>query len=117
MRKIPSLDGLRAVSIALVLIGHICNGLDLAHNYAFAIIANAGLGVTVFFVISGYLITSLLLKEFDSKGSISYKHFYIRRAFRILPPYYFYFLAICIAAMMGYLPVSRTQATSAFVFI
>jgi len=52
------------------------------------------LGVSVFFVISGFLITTLLLKQSDSADKIQLKHFYLRRFFRIFPPYYFYLLII-----------------------
>jgi peptidoglycan/LPS O-acetylase OafA/YrhL len=45
-------------------------------------------GLSVFFFLSGYLITTLLRKEFDQTGAISLRHFYLRRAYRILPPFY-----------------------------
>src|SRR5206468_1693138 len=54
--------------------------------------ANGRLGVAVFFVLSGYLITTLLLREKDRKGRVSLTSFYQRRAFRILPLYYFVLL-------------------------
>lgn len=81
--KIPSLDGLRALSILTVLIGHQSAKLKL--NFAFG----GQLGVTIFFVISGFLITLLLLKEEEKNGTISLKNFYIRRTIRIFPVYYF----------------------------
>jgi peptidoglycan/LPS O-acetylase OafA/YrhL len=74
---IPSLDGLRAVSIGLVFAGHV--GFDFTPG---------GFGVTVFFVLSGYLITTLLRLEQESKDRVSLKHFYLRRAFRIWPAFY-----------------------------
>src|SRR5215475_8179567 len=90
---IPSLDGLRAVSIAIVVLSHTKPLLP-------AVIVNSGLfrygiggglhGVQVFFVISGYLITTLLLREFDSSGDVSLRRFYARRALRIFPPFYLY---------------------------
>ncbi|MEI6078838.1 MAG: acyltransferase [Verrucomicrobiota bacterium] len=94
--KLPSLDGWRAVSIALVLLLHssytsgfpskldrIINGFD------------AGvLGVRFFFVISGFLITCLLLREHAETSVISLKHFYARRALRILPVYFFYLVVL-----------------------
>jgi len=84
---LPSLDGLRAISICLVLVGH------LASTRGFVPI-NLGigdtghLGVVVFFVISGFLITRLLLSEYEKKGSISLKLFYARRALRLFPASY-----------------------------
>ena len=74
---IPSLDGVRAVSIGLVFAGHV--GFDFTPG---------GFGVTVFFVLSGYLITTLLRLEHERTQTVSLKHFYARRAFRIWPAFY-----------------------------
>ena len=79
--RIPSLDGLRAISISLVLAGH---WTELRYHSDVAG-AFANLGVRIFFVISGYLITTLLLKEQDKTQTIGLREFYIRRAYRILP--------------------------------
>ncbi|HTS08014.1 MAG TPA: acyltransferase [Candidatus Eisenbacteria bacterium] len=81
MKRIPSLDGMRAVSIALVVVGHWAE-LRFHSNVAGAF---ANLGVRIFFVISGYLITTLLLRELEKRGSICVRDFYVRRAYRILP--------------------------------
>lgn len=81
MKRIPSLDGLRAISIALVVVGH---WAELRYHSDVAG-AFANLGVRIFFIISGYLITTLLLKEQERTLSISLREFYIRRAYRILP--------------------------------
>src|ERR1700678_807442 len=78
---IPSLDGLRAIAAFLVVFYHF--GFDSCP---------AGLGVLAFFVLSGFLITWLLLKEEERSGSISLKLFYIRRSLRIFPAYYVYWL-------------------------
>ncbi len=74
---IPSLDGLRAVSIAIVFISH-----------AGYTAIPGGFGVTVFFFLSGYLITTLLRREFDANGTVSFRNFYWRRVWRIFPPMY-----------------------------
>lgn len=94
-RIIPSLDGLRAVSIGLVIFAHSANG-DFLGN----------LGVRVFFVISGYLITHLLLKEFNSTGSVDLKRFYFRRTMRIFAPFYFFLLAIGFLGLLEVIPLS-----------
>lgn len=73
---IPSLDGLRALSVLIVLVAHAGYGG----------IVPGGLGVTIFFFLSGYLITTLLVAEHDRTGGISIAHFYIRRFFRLMPP-------------------------------
>ena len=74
---IPSLDGVRAVSIGLVFCGHV--GFDFVPG---------GFGVTVFFVLSGFLITTLLRLEYEGNGAISLRAFYVRRMFRIWPAFY-----------------------------
>ena len=74
---IPSLDGLRAISIAIVFVAHA--GYEIVPG---------GLGVSIFFVISGFLITTLLRLEYESTGGVSLKNFYLRRVFRILPIFY-----------------------------
>ena len=82
--RIPSLDGLRAISIAMVLASHAAVSIPILAKHPLLLYTafNGNRGVSVFFVISGFLITSLLLKEKDLKGKISLKGFYIRRAFR-----------------------------------
>jgi len=88
MKKIiPSLNGLRALSILFVLIGHI-----QVANLKRLDAPGAQIGVNIFFVISGFLITLLLLKEEKRYGTISLKSFYIRRIIRIFPVYYFILL-------------------------
>lgn len=77
---VPAIDGLRAVSILMVIAFH-CGG-----PVSKALFPNGGwLGVDVFFVISGYLITSILLNEQKRKDDISLKNFYMRRALRLMP--------------------------------
>jgi peptidoglycan/LPS O-acetylase OafA/YrhL len=96
-RNIPSLDGMRAISILLVIFAHCSGNLPPLGLYLFF----AHTGVSVFFVISGFLITSLLLKELNATGTISIRRFYLRRAFRIFPPFYFYLGTIFVLALVG----------------
>jgi peptidoglycan/LPS O-acetylase OafA/YrhL len=81
MKRIPSLDGLRAISISMVVIGH---WTSLHYHWEIGG-ALANLGVRIFFIISGYLITTLLLKERARSSTIRLREFYVRRAYRILP--------------------------------
>jgi peptidoglycan/LPS O-acetylase OafA/YrhL len=74
-REIPALDGLRAVAVLLV----------LAHHGGLTGVSGGFLGVDVFFVLSGFLITSLLLDELGRTGRIGLRDFWIRRARRLLP--------------------------------
>jgi peptidoglycan/LPS O-acetylase OafA/YrhL len=89
--RIHSLDGLRAVSIGLVLLSHTTGAKGFIGMAAHPYLAPfADLGVTVFFVISGFLITGILLREIEATGHISLSQFYFRRTLRIFPPFYFY---------------------------
>jgi peptidoglycan/LPS O-acetylase OafA/YrhL len=93
---LSSIDGWRAVSIILVLGGH-CRcaiGFPPKWTSAFAWLFDADLGVRFFFVISGFLITYLLVQERQRKGDVSLKKFYIRRALRILPVYYAFMMFV-----------------------
>ena len=101
--RLPSLDGMRAISILLVVTFHLF-GENLGR---FAIIGN--LGVRIFFVISGYLITHLLLKELTSTGGIDLKRFYKRRALRIFPAFYTFLLAMVMAWALGWIPARATD--------
>jgi peptidoglycan/LPS O-acetylase OafA/YrhL len=83
--RLPALDGLRLFAVLLVLLAH-------AHVGG----VPADLGVSVFFVLSGFLITWLLMKERDETGTVALGPFYLRRAFRLLPAYYAY-LAVGLA--------------------
>jgi len=80
----PNLDGLRAISIILVIIGHTIQPISFPGLHL-----NFGkVGVALFFAISGFLITTLLLRERDKNGEIDLRKFYIRRSLRIFPLYY-----------------------------
>ena len=88
----PSLDGLRALSVGVVLLYHA--GFSWMHGGFF--------GVEVFFVVSGFLITSLLLDESDRNGRVSFGQFWLRRARRLFPALYAVLLAVAVwAALAG----------------
>ncbi|WP_405059368.1 acyltransferase [Kribbella sp. NBC_01505] len=78
LKRFPALDGLRAIAALMVVVFH-NQGPDWVQGW---------IGVQIFFVISGYLITTLMLREEDRSGRISFKKFYARRIFRILPVYF-----------------------------
>jgi peptidoglycan/LPS O-acetylase OafA/YrhL len=107
-RSIPSLDGLRAVSVIAVILGH-TESPFLDRLPWSASIRNGMQGVSVFFVISGFLITHLLLKELRREGQINLKRFYLRRTFRIFPPFYVYLLVIAILILFHQVHVSATN--------
>jgi peptidoglycan/LPS O-acetylase OafA/YrhL len=76
-RHLPALDGLRAVAVFVVI-----------SNHFFGPAIPGDLGVSAFFVLSGFLITWLLLKEYGTAGTLSVRNFYSRRVLRIFPAYY-----------------------------
>lgn len=89
VRFFGSLDGLRAISIIAVIWLHSWWGTNYYDRLAATPVLRQGFfGVQVFFVVSGFLITTLLLREMDRYGTISLRDFYLRRALRIWPLYY-----------------------------
>jgi peptidoglycan/LPS O-acetylase OafA/YrhL len=88
--RVPSLDGWRALSIILVLLGHEIKmggafGFTEARDQLSTYFGWHYYGVQIFFVISGFIITYLLLQEEKATGTISFRMFYLRRFFRIIP--------------------------------
>ena len=99
MPYLPALDGLRAIAVGFVLLYHGRDAVDLP-----AVLRPSGgfLGVEMFFVISGFLITSLLVHEQERSGSIDIPAFWLRRARRLLPALYGFLLgAIAMAALFA----------------
>jgi peptidoglycan/LPS O-acetylase OafA/YrhL len=90
---IPALDGLRAAAIIIVMCSHV--GLQRVVPGQF--------GVTLFFFLSGYLITTLLRQEIEHHGRIDFRRFYLRRIIRILPPMYItigFFVVLSLIGLM-----------------
>jgi peptidoglycan/LPS O-acetylase OafA/YrhL len=86
---LPALDGLRGVAILIVMIFH----LDLPF------FPGGFVGVDIFFVLSGFLITSLLIHEFDTTRGIRLRHFYLRRALRLGPAMVAMLLVFCLCSL------------------
>lgn len=99
LEVIPSLDGLRAISVLIVV---------LAHSDSEALVPG-GLGVTIFFFLSGYLITTLMLTEHERTGGINILNFYTRRVFRLMPPLV---ISLAIAYALTYAGVLAGGITS-----
>jgi len=97
MPYLPGLDGLRAIAVVFVILYH----LELSW------LPGGFLGVEVFFVISGYLITALLLQEYASNGRIDLKGFWLRRARRLLPA-----LAVLLSVVGLYVGAFRPEQMS-----
>jgi peptidoglycan/LPS O-acetylase OafA/YrhL len=93
------LDGIRAISICLVLAWHLQyfkHGSWLQSQWDYGT-----LGVYIFFVVSGYIITKLLVAERERTGDLSLNAFYWRRAFRILPPLLLFLIGVHILTLYG----------------
>src|ERR1700731_4127363 len=118
MERLPSLNGLRAISIAIVISFHLIRfNLDVDPTpFLHFPIFDGQFGVNVFFVISGFLITSLLLNEEKEKGGISLKNFYTRRTLRIFPAYLFLLFAYWCLQLMGYLKVPQSAWVTALTY-
>jgi peptidoglycan/LPS O-acetylase OafA/YrhL len=111
--RLPGLDGLRAISIGLVVFGHLAGtrGFPLPAHPFFA--SMAMLGVRVFFVISGFLITRLLLSEQAETGRIDLGRFYFRRTLRIFVPYYAFLLVLLLCDPIGSLGLAPGDLATA----
>jgi peptidoglycan/LPS O-acetylase OafA/YrhL len=109
----PSLNGLRAFSILLVLLAH----LGLSKRPFYGMLFNSALGVNTFFVISGFLITTLCIKEQNLTGSLSLRNFYIRRFLRIFPVAYLYIVVIIILSYFFKLHLPGFQVAGAMLYI
>ncbi len=122
--KYPSLNGLRALSIVLVIIHHsaLMNNVFAGLNSLIWLkpillfIEDGHLGVNVFFVISGFLITSLLLQEEIISKNVSLKNFYIRRVIRIFPAYYFLLFVYFILQLIGLIHINKTSWLTAITY-
>ncbi len=107
MKHIKGYDGLRAFSILLVVLNHM--GMDEwwpqteFFNTRFFQLFSGNAGVNVFFTLSGFLITLILIREYASKGKIHFKNFFIRRFIRLLPPLVLFYAMVIVLMATGQL--------------
>ena len=97
----PDIDGLRAIAVISVIFYHADNSIK---NYK--ILSGGYIGVDIFFVISGFLITSIILNELSSTGTFSFKNFYLRRIKRIIPVLLLVFLSTFPFIWLFFIPTS-----------
>jgi peptidoglycan/LPS O-acetylase OafA/YrhL len=97
---IPTLDGWRAIAILAVIFHHATLPLLSSHPWL-KFTEQGAMGVDVFFALSGFLICSRLLEERAREGFIDLKAFYLRRVFRILPPYLTYLVVLFVMVLFG----------------
>lgn len=114
--RMPSLDGLRAIAILCVILGHL-SGTRLFPGFLSRSTMLANFGVRIFFVLSGFLITTLLLDEIRKRGKISLKRFYFRRSLRILPAFYTYMLTVTLLSAAGLWRVGSQDLLRAATFV
>lgn len=110
--RIPSLDGWRAVALGVVLCSHLLHAMPqgLAREWLSLVTETA---MTGFFVLSGYLITGLLVREEERTGRMDLGRYFARRVLRIVPPYYAYLAAI---AVLGAADWRSLAAGASFTF-
>jgi peptidoglycan/LPS O-acetylase OafA/YrhL len=107
----PEIDGLRAIAVCAVILYHA--QITIFGHQPFK---GGFIGVDIFFVISGYLITSIILKELLTNGSFSFKHFYERRVRRILPALLFVMLVSLPFAWVYLLPSSFVEFSKSILY-
>ncbi len=113
-RRLPALDGIRGIAVLLVLVSHAEMTGDAP---GIEWIARLGdFGVKIFFVLSGFLITTLLVDEHGRTGRIAIGRFVARRAFRIFPAAYVFMFSILAAAMLGWVTLKPADALHALTY-
>lgn len=112
---IPTLDGWRAIAILAVVFHHAM--LPLVKTYHWLEFSEQGaMGVDVFFALSGFLICTRLMEEQRKNGKIDVGAFYLRRVFRILPPYLMYLLVVFSLSLAGWFAVNWQDWLSCLTF-
>jgi len=118
-QRIDYLDGFRGIAILLVIIGH---GSRLVSETSFLkplliFIGNEHLGVEIFFVLSGFLITKLLLNEYNRSGNINFKTFFLKRILRIFPVFYLYVIVVFVLTLTGILVINKSVFEIACLYV
>ncbi|KXU93343.1 acyltransferase [Caballeronia megalochromosomata] len=109
---VRELTGLRCVAVTMVVIGHAEHMIDGGYTGLLAPlrwISDGRLGVLIFFVLSGYLITGILNAEWKASGSIRLLPFYAKRALRIWPAFYTYLVIVALLSIAGLVDIDARQ--------
>lgn len=104
-KTIPGLDGIRGIAAVMVVLYH----------FGFTRVPG-GHGVLIFFVLSGFLITWILLAEYERTGTISFRGFYARRALRILPAFYAFMVVAVALLVFAHRRIVWTQVAAAALY-
>jgi peptidoglycan/LPS O-acetylase OafA/YrhL len=107
----PFLDGLRGLAIISVILCHVFR------NSKWLVFIDGSIGVYLFFILSGFLITTLLLKEKIKYGNVSFKNFYARRALRILPVAYLFIAVVIVLNILFKLQITPLSFVTAVLYL
>ena len=119
---INGFDGIRAIAVTMVVLNHIGSFELLPQESIFYTqrlwhLFSGETGVMIFFTLSGFLITHLLITEYRTKGSINYKNFIIRRALRLIPAFAVMMLVYLILVASGFLQTNAIAVTLSFTYL
>lgn len=116
-RRIPSLDGIRAVLVVVVFTAHLLGTRNFPLSRDSIPFEHwAYLAMRVFFIISGFLITGILISEVKRRGTVDLVRFYFKRTFRIFPAYYAFLIVIAIAGWLGAIQLGPGDLLHAFTY-
>lgn len=116
---IKCLNGIRGVAIILVILSHSTKvkNLTLPDFFSLESLGLGTIGVRLFFILSGFLITFLLMFELKKNNFISFKNFFIRRLLRIFPAFYFYLFALFFLSYFSIIELNKDAILIAFLYI
>jgi len=117
--RIPELDGLRAISVALVIVYHswlYAKTVQVPLGLSWLIDYVGLLGVKIFFVISGFIITRLMLEELSATGRFSARVFFIKRVFRIIPAFWTYLSVVTLLVGLGVISSDTSNMIPSLLF-
>jgi peptidoglycan/LPS O-acetylase OafA/YrhL len=112
MTRVPELTGLRCVAVMMVVLGHAHDTApDGYHGWLapLSLLSSGAMGVQIFFVLSGFLITGILEAEFRSRERIDLWQFYLRRALRIWPAFYAFLIVLVVLSYAGLIDIAWQQ--------
>ena len=116
-----SLDVLRAIAVLLVLGRHMPLATSTGDSWisdAIAVWHRGGwIGVDLFFVVSGFLVSRLLLREYEDRGSLDVGRFLVRRGFKIYPSFYFFFIVTIVRRLLWDEPLMRSGVVGEACFV
>lgn len=119
-QRVAALDGLRGIAVLMVIAGHFIGSVadtDDPLPRALLVLGNGGIGVTLFFILSGYLITSILVRERARTGRVHFVNFYIRRTLRIWPAFYVFLAVVTVLALTDVIEATGWQIASSAAFV